>query len=124
RQGAANGGRRLSRPRLGRRQAPSLELLPGGQVTEAGGGGCRFRQPRRHRLPHGQRIIFPAEDGVLGCCIPDHQDLARSPSSMAKKKPSESSRPAKLISVSAESIFSKPVSKKQKAVLSGIAKRQ
>src|ERR1039457_471275 len=43
---------------------------------------------------------------------------------MAKKKPSESSRPAKLISVSAESIFSQPVSKKQKAVLSGIAKRQ
>ena len=43
---------------------------------------------------------------------------------MAKKKPSASSRPAKLISVSAESIFSKPVSKKQKAVLSRIAKRQ
>jgi uncharacterized protein (DUF4415 family) len=49
---------------------------------------------------------------------------------MAKKKPSASrngprpaSRPAKLISVSAESIFGKPVSKKQKAVLSGIAKR-
>ena len=34
------------------------------------------------------------------------------------------SRPAKLISVSAESIFSKPLSKKQKAVLSRIAKRQ
>ena len=50
---------------------------------------------------------------------------------MAKKKPSESrngpqtaSRPAKLISVSAESIFSKPLSKKQKAVLSRIATRQ
>ena len=43
---------------------------------------------------------------------------------MAKKKPSVSSRPAKLISVSAESIFSKPLSKKQKAVLSRIAKRQ
>ena len=43
---------------------------------------------------------------------------------MAKKKLSESSRPAKLISVSAESIFSKPLSKKHKAVLSRIAKRQ
>ncbi len=35
-----------------------------------------------------------------------------------------SSRPAKLINVSAESIFSKPLSKKQKGVLSRIAKRQ
>ena len=43
---------------------------------------------------------------------------------MAKKKPSVSSRPAKLISVSAESIFSKPPSKAQKAALSRIAKRQ
>ncbi len=43
---------------------------------------------------------------------------------MAKKKPSVSSRPGKLISVNAESIFSKPLSKKQKAVLSRIAKRQ
>src|ERR1035437_9546148 len=43
---------------------------------------------------------------------------------MAKKRSSVSSRPAKLISVSAESIFSKPVSKRQKAVLSRIAKRQ
>ena len=43
---------------------------------------------------------------------------------MTKKKPSASSRPAKLISVRAESNFSKPVSKTQKAVLSGIAKRQ
>jgi len=43
---------------------------------------------------------------------------------MAKKKSSESSRPAKRIRVSAESIFSKPLSKRQKAVLSRIAKRQ
>ena len=43
---------------------------------------------------------------------------------MAKKKRSASSRPAKLVSVSAESIFSKPLSNKQKAVLSRIAKRQ
>jgi hypothetical protein len=43
---------------------------------------------------------------------------------MAKKKPSALSRPAKRVSVSAESIFSKPMSKKQKAVLLGIAKRQ
>src|SRR5712691_11266924 len=43
---------------------------------------------------------------------------------MAKKKPSASSRPAKLISVSAESIFSKPTSKEQKGVLSRISKRQ
>jgi uncharacterized protein (DUF4415 family) len=43
---------------------------------------------------------------------------------MAKKKTSASSRPEKLISVSAESIFSKPPTKKQKAVLSRIAKRQ
>jgi uncharacterized protein (DUF4415 family) len=42
---------------------------------------------------------------------------------MAKKQ-SESSRPAKLISVSAESIFSKPATKQQKAVLARIAKRQ
>ncbi len=43
---------------------------------------------------------------------------------MAKKKPSASSRPAKRISVSAESIFSKPMRNKQRAVLSRIAKRQ
>ena len=43
---------------------------------------------------------------------------------MAKKKPSASSQPTKLISVSAEAIFSKPVGKKQKAALSRIAKRQ
>jgi uncharacterized protein (DUF4415 family) len=43
---------------------------------------------------------------------------------MTKKKPSVLSRPAKLISVSAESIFSKPPSKAQKVVLSRIAKRQ
>ena len=43
---------------------------------------------------------------------------------MTKKKPSASFRPAKLIKVSAESIFSKPVSKTQNAILSGIAKRQ
>ena len=43
---------------------------------------------------------------------------------MKKKKLSASSRPAKLISVSAESIFGKPASKQQKAVLSRIAKRQ
>jgi len=43
---------------------------------------------------------------------------------MAKKKPSASSRPAQLISVSAESMFSKPLSKKQKAALSRTAKRQ
>ena len=43
---------------------------------------------------------------------------------MAKKKSSASSQPAKLISVSAESIFSKPLSKKHKTVLSRIAKRQ
>ena len=40
------------------------------------------------------------------------------------KKLSESSRPAKLINVSAASSFSKPIGKKQKAVLSKIAKRQ
>jgi len=43
---------------------------------------------------------------------------------MTRKKPYASSRPAKRTSVSAESIFSKPVSKAQKAVLSRIAKRQ
>ena len=43
---------------------------------------------------------------------------------MIKTKSSASSRPAKPISVSAESIFSKPVSKGQKAVLTRIAKRQ
>ena len=43
---------------------------------------------------------------------------------MAKKKQSASSQPAKLISVSAESIFSKPAGKTQKAVLSRIANRQ
>ena len=42
--------------------------------------------------------------------------------SMAKK--SESSRRGKLISVSAESIFSKPLNKRQKAALARIAKRQ
>ena len=43
---------------------------------------------------------------------------------MTKQKPSASSRPAKRIGVSAESIFSKPVSKAQKTALSRIAKRQ
>jgi len=46
---------------------------------------------------------------------------------MTKKKTSASSRPAKRISArsaSAESIFSKPVGKSQKSVLSRIAKRQ
>ena len=43
---------------------------------------------------------------------------------MTKKKTSESFRPAKQISVSAESIFTKPVSKSQKSALSRIAKRQ
>ncbi len=42
---------------------------------------------------------------------------------MTKKKSSASSRPAKLIRVSADSIFSKP-GKAQKAALSRIAKRQ
>ena len=40
------------------------------------------------------------------------------------KKSSASSRPVKRISVSAESIFSKPVSKRQKAVLARMARRQ
>ena len=43
---------------------------------------------------------------------------------MAKKKSSGSSRPAKRISVSAESMFNKPLSKKQKEVLSRVANRQ
>src|SRR5580698_9660869 len=43
--------------------------------------------------------------------------------SMAKK-PSALSRHGKLVSVSAESIFSKPFDKRQKAVMARIAKRQ
>lgn len=43
---------------------------------------------------------------------------------MTKKKPSGSSRLAKRINVSAKSIFSKPVTKKEKTVLSAIARRQ
>src|SRR5712692_6876935 len=43
---------------------------------------------------------------------------------MAKKKPSASSQPAKLMNVSAESMFSRPLDRKQKAVLSRIAKRK
>jgi uncharacterized protein (DUF4415 family) len=43
---------------------------------------------------------------------------------MTKKKTSASSRPAKRISVSAESVFSKSMTKSQKSVLSRIAKRQ
>jgi uncharacterized protein (DUF4415 family) len=43
---------------------------------------------------------------------------------MTKKRTSASSRPAKQTSVSAESIFGRPVNKSQKSVLSGIAKRQ
>jgi len=43
---------------------------------------------------------------------------------MTKKKSSASSRPAKQTSVSAESIFNKPVGKAQKGVLSRIAERQ
>ena len=40
------------------------------------------------------------------------------------KKPSASSQPAKPIRVSAESIWSKPLSKRQKAVIDEIAKSQ
>ncbi|MBL0156025.1 MAG: BrnA antitoxin family protein [Bryobacterales bacterium] len=40
------------------------------------------------------------------------------------KKQSVSSQPAKPIRVSAESIWSKPLSKRQKAVLDGVAKSQ
>ncbi len=43
---------------------------------------------------------------------------------MTQKKPYASSRRAKLISVSAESIFSRQPNKDQKALLSRIAKRQ
>ena len=43
---------------------------------------------------------------------------------MTKRKPYASSRSAKLINVSAESIFNRPVSKKPAVVLSRIAKRQ
>jgi len=43
---------------------------------------------------------------------------------MTKKRTSASSRPAKQISVNAESIFSRPLNKWQKSVLSRIAKRQ
>ena len=43
---------------------------------------------------------------------------------MTKKKRSASSRPAKPIRLSAESVFSKPASKTRKTVLSRIAKRQ
>lgn len=43
---------------------------------------------------------------------------------MTKRKTSASSRRAKRTSLSAESIFSRPVSKSQKSVLSRIAKRQ
>ena len=43
---------------------------------------------------------------------------------MTKKKTSASSRPAKQTTVSAESIFSKPLSRSQKSVLSRVAKRQ
>ena len=42
---------------------------------------------------------------------------------MAKKQ-SVSSRPAKPIRVNAEAIWSKPLSKRQKAVLDGVAKKQ
>ena len=40
------------------------------------------------------------------------------------EKSSASSRPGKQISVSAESIWNKPLSKRQKAALDGVAKRQ
>ncbi len=43
---------------------------------------------------------------------------------MAKKKLSVSSRHARQTTVSAESIFSKPLSKNQKALLARVAKRQ
>ncbi len=43
---------------------------------------------------------------------------------MTKKKTSASSQPVKRTSVSAESIFGKPVGKSQKSVLARIAKRQ
>ena len=43
---------------------------------------------------------------------------------MTKQKPSASSRPVKLTSVSADAIFGRPPGERQKAVLARIAKRQ
>ena len=74
---------------------------------------------RINQLKHGG-IAFEPRRGR--CCWSSTYIAWRM--EMAKKQPSVSSRPAKLISVSAESIFSKPPSKAQKAVLSRIAKRQ
>ena len=37
-----------------------------GEVAQAGHRGRGFRQPRRDRLPHGERIVLPQEAGLLG----------------------------------------------------------
>jgi uncharacterized protein (DUF4415 family) len=56
------------------------------------------------------------------CCLSCMSIVRRT--QMAKKKLSVSSRPGKQIRVSAESIWNKPLSERQKKVLEGVARRQ
>ncbi len=77
-------------------------------------------------IPAGTPLLLATKAGRL---TPKSSPRSATPStwvrtkSMAKKS-SASSRRGKLISVSAESIFSRPLNKRQKAVLARIAKRQ
>ena len=75
-----------------------------------------MKRPPSKRPRREMRAEYDFSGGVRG----KYADRTR----RGPDSPSASSRPAKLISVSAESIFSRPLSKKQKGVLSRIAKRQ
>jgi len=73
----------LSKQLLGRRETASVELLPGSAYAQAGSGGRSVWTQCCSGLPHGKRILFPKERGVLGCGGQHHQEL-RVGSSMLK----------------------------------------
>jgi uncharacterized DUF497 family protein len=77
---------------------------------------------RKDRISMGEQR-WHAIGAATGAVLLVVMHIARR-TNMTRKKPYASSRPAKPISVSAESIFRTPVSKEQKTVLSRIAKRQ
>ena len=59
-QGTDRGRHCLSRQRrLGRCAPASLDLLPSGEIAQSRHRRCGVRQSRGHRLPYGERIVFP-----------------------------------------------------------------
>ena len=37
------------------------------KIAQAGGGGCGVWESCGDCVPHGERVVFPEEAGVLGC---------------------------------------------------------